>query len=81
MFLTRISYHKITHANGYCGAGQGGRFQSVFPQQFFLFVLFILFYLFYFWLCWVFIAAHRLSLVAASGLLIVVASLVVEHRL
>ena len=43
----------------------------------------------YFWLCWVFIAAHRLSLVAASrgysadtvhGLLIVMASLA-EHRL
>ena len=29
---------------------------------------FIFFYLFiYFWLCWVFVAAHRLSLVAASG--------------
>ena len=48
-------------------------------------------YLFiYFWLRWVFIAAHWLSLVAASGgllfvavrgLLIVVASLVAEHRL
>ena len=44
----------------------------------------------YFWLCWVFIAAHGFSLVAMSGgyslvavlrLLIVVASLVVEHRL
>ena len=23
--------------------------------------------MFYFWLCWVFVAAHRLSLVAASG--------------
>ena len=49
-------------------------------------------YLFiYFWLRWVFIAAHGLSLVAASGggllfvavrgLLIVVASLVAEHGL
>ena len=45
----------------------------------------------YFWLCWVFIAAGGLSLVAASGgcsslrctqgLLIAVASLVVEHGL
>ena len=43
-----------------------------------------------FWLHWVFIVAHRLSLVAASGgyslvvvhgLLIAVASLVAEHRL
>ena len=43
-----------------------------------------------FWLCWVFIAACELSVVAASGgyslvgmhpLLIVVASLVAEHRL
>ena len=34
-------------------------------------IAFIYFYLFifkfYFWLCWVFIAVHRLSLVAASG--------------
>ena len=44
----------------------------------------------YFWLPWVFVAAHRLSLVTASGgyslvaghrLLIAVVSLVVEHRL
>ena len=56
----------------------------------------IYFYLFYFfWLHWVFVAAHGLSLVAASGgysslwcvgfslrwLLIAVASLVVEHGL
>ena len=40
-----------------------------------------------FWLCWVFVAAWRLSLVVASrgsslvcGLLIAVASLVVEHH-
>ena len=50
-----------------------------------LFILFI-----YFWLCWVFIAAHGLFsscgergllFVAACGLLIAVASLVVAHRL
>ena len=41
-----------------------------------LFILFI-----YFWLHWVFVAAHRLSLVAVCGLLIVVASLVAEHGL
>ena len=35
----------------------------------------------YFWLCWVFIAACGLSLVAVHGLLSVVASLIVEHRL
>ena len=44
----------------------------------------------YFWLCWVFVVARGLSLVVASGgysfvvvhgLLIVVASLVVEHGL
>ena len=33
----------------------------------FVFDKFIYFYLFYFWLCWVFINAHGLSLVAASG--------------
>ena len=40
-----------------------------------------------FWPCWVFVATHkffivvhRLSLEAVNGLLIVVASLVVEHR-
>ena len=46
-------------------------------------------YLFIYWLFWVFTAAHRLSLVAdwglffivVHGLLIVVASLVAEHRL
>ena len=46
--------------------------------------------LFYFWLHWVVLAAHRLSLVVVSrlsslavvgGRLIVVASLVAEHRL
>ena len=45
---------------------------------------------FFFWLCWVFVSVCGLSLVATSrgyslivvhGLLIVVASLVVEHRL
>ena len=29
-------------------------------------IFFFNFYLFYLWLCWVFIAAHRLSLVAVS---------------
>ena len=41
----------------------------------------LLYLFFLFWLRWVFVAAHRLSLVAASGLLIVVASLVVKHGL
>ena len=45
---------------------------------------------FYFWLRWVFVAAHSLSLVVASrgllfvavhGLIIAVASLIVEHGL
>ena len=41
----------------------------------------ILFYLFiYFWQCWVFVAAWAFCLVAKHGLLIVVASLVAEHR-
>ena len=35
----------------------------------------------YFWLCWVFIDVQGLSLVAALGLLIAVASLVVGHWL
>ena len=29
MFVTGTSFHKTTHPNGYYGAGQGGRFQSV----------------------------------------------------
>ena len=33
----------------------------------------------YFWLQWVFVAAHGLSLLAASRLLIAVASVVAEH--
>ena len=50
---------------------------------------FIYFILFYFWLCWVFIAAcrlfsgcgeWRLLFIAVCRLFIVVASLVVEHR-
>ena len=40
-----------------------------------------LFFFLFIWLCWVFIAAHRLSLVAVHGLLIAVASLVADHRL
>ena len=53
-------------------------------------VFFFLRFICMFWLLWVFIAAHCLSLVAGSGgyslvvvrrLLIVVASLVVKHRL
>ena len=49
-----------------------------------------MFKIYLFWLLWVFVAIHRLSLVAVSedyclagvcGLLIVVASLVLEHRL
>ena len=34
-----------------------------------------------FWLRWVFVAAHRLSLVAVCRFLIVVAAFVAEHRL
>ena len=37
------------------------------------------FFFIYFWLCWVFVAACELSLVVVRGLLIVVASLVVEQ--
>ena len=35
----------------------------------------------YFWLCWVFIAMRVLSLLVVGKILIVAASLVVEHRL
>ena len=31
------------------------------------FVLIFILFIYYFWLCWVFIVAHELSLVAASG--------------
>ena len=56
---------------------------------FFLFLLINLFLFIYFWLRWAFVAARGLSLAATSGdtlrcmcrLLIVVASLVVEHGL
>ena len=55
----------------------------------FLYIFFKFLFIFYFCLRWVLIAACGLSLVAASGgysvavrdLLIVVASLLVEHRL
>ena len=39
---------------------------GVLPKNSFFLNLCILF-IYYFWLCWVFVAAHRLSLVAASG--------------
>ena len=55
---------------------------------YYLFIYLCLIILFiYFWLCWVFVAARGLSLAVASGfiavhgLLIAVASLVVEHGL
>ena len=48
---------------------------------FFLFFGFLKFLFIYFWLHWVFVAAGGLSLVAASGLLIVVASLAAQHGL
>ena len=35
----------------------------------------------FFWLRWVFVVAEGLSLVAVRGLLLVVSSLVMEHRL
>jgi len=41
----------------------------------------LFFILFIYWLCWVFITVHRLSLVAACRLLIVVAPLVTEQPL
>ena len=50
-------------------------------KVFFFFNEFIYFIYIYFWLRWVFVAACRLSLVAACGLLIAVASLVAEHGL
>ena len=64
--------------------------------QLHIYMYLFFFFLFYFdlfiylWLCWVFVAACGLSLVAASrgysfvavrGLLIAVASLIVEHGL
>ena len=58
----------------------------LFPRAF----LFVCLFFVYFWLCWVFIAARGLFsscgergllFVEVRGLLIVVASLVVEHRL
>ena len=57
---------------------------------FFFFFLIYFFYLFYFWLHWGFVAEHRLFsscsergllFLVVRGLLIVVASLVVEHGL
>ena len=61
------------------------KFKFLFFYKFIYFILFI-----YFWLHWVFVAARRLSLVAASEgllfaevsvLLIEVASVVAEHGL
>ena len=44
-------------------------------------LFFFFFFLIYFWLRWVFVAVRGLSLVAARGLLIAVASLAAEHGL
>ena len=46
-----------------------------------VFFFFLIYLFIYFWLCWVFVAVLGLSLVAVSGLLIAVTSLVVEHGL
>ena len=48
---------------------------------FYLFIYVCMYVCMYVWLRWVFVAVSRLSLVAASGLLIAVASLVAEHGL
>ena len=37
------------------------------PARFFFFFNLFIYLFIYFWLCWVFVAAHRLSLVEASG--------------
>ena len=64
-------------------------FLAIVLYLFFL-TTFFSFYVFIYWLCWVFVATYGFSLVAASGkysvvevcrLLIVMASLVAEHRL
>ena len=50
----------------------------------FFFIIYVDPLIYFFWLCWVFVAVRSLSLVAVSGvggLLIVVASLLAEHRL
>ena len=53
-------------------------------------MIFLIYLFIYFWLCWVFVAAHGLFsscsewgllFLAVRGLLVVVASLVVEHGL
>ena len=54
----------------------GGFFFNFLKNKFIYFIYFL-----NFWLRWVFVAARGLSLVVAHGLLIAVASLVVEHRL
>ena len=51
-------------------------FKILSENMYFMFLKFI-----YLWLSWVFIAVVRLSLVAAHGFLIEVASLVAEHGL
>ena len=61
---------------------------SIFSLAFFLYKFIYLFYLFCFWLRWVFVAVWAFSScgeqgllsLAVCGLLIAVASLVVEHR-
>ena len=54
----------------------------------YIYIILCIYILMYFWLCWVFVVGFSLvavsrgySLVGVHGLLIVVASLVVEHRL
>ena len=66
------------------------KFDSKKTKNSIVFKFFLNFYLLYFWLCWVFIAVcglfsdcgeRGLLFVAVRGLLIAVASLVVEHGL
>ena len=75
----RTALHKGSHFTSAPGSPQSPLLNKQLSKQhvfWFFLKLFV-----YFWLCWVFIAERRLSLVAAHGLLIAVASLFAEHGL
>ena len=71
-------------------SSQTTQWRRSYCQDFIYLFIYLFYYLFYFWLRWVFVAARGfffsyseqgLLFVAVRGLLVAVASLVVEHRL
>ena len=58
---------QVSSLHDQCSSSHSTFFSLTVPHCTIFFLIINLFIYFYFWLCWVFVAVHRLSLVAASG--------------